>query len=544
MSIGHRIKQSLSNWGRIQEILRIFAKYGFANLIQEIGLGSLQASDTGTPPRTMPSQLRKAFEELGPTFIKLGQIMSTRPDLLPPEYIAEFSKLRDDVPAFSFTEVETIIEEEFGRSLGEIYQNFEPAPIAAASVSQVHRAKLREPEAGLLEVVVKVQRPHITEKIQADIQILYFLARSLEKVRKDFRLFNLTGIVREFQKSISEELDFGLEAKNIEEIGRNSQENEVVVFPQVVWSSSSKRVLTMSELKGQVLSQVKKYPSSIDRPYLADSLAEFFLESIFFHGHFHCDAHPGNLILIEEGRGKIGLVDFGMVGRLSPDLRDKMSRIFLALVSRDFTSLASLYTEVATFNRRFSLKEFRSDLESLLEPNLNKPLSQVDVGAMMLNSIQIARKYEVKLPRDLILFYRAVVTLEFLGRSIDPEFTFLKFGTSFSKKLIQRKLSTENVTRDLFRFVEGLRSLSTDIPSQLKVILNRFETDGGLDRYSDGIQAFKQSNKILTLSIVLFGLILGSSLLSSFQPQHFAVLPLWVVAGFAFLLLLIQIFRR
>ncbi|PIR23290.1 MAG: hypothetical protein COV44_03675 [Deltaproteobacteria bacterium CG11_big_fil_rev_8_21_14_0_20_45_16] len=544
MSIGHRIKQSLSNWGRIQEILRIFAKYGFANLIREMGLSSDQSGDEATHAKSMPWQLRKAFEELGPTFIKLGQIMSTRPDLLPPEYIAEFSKLRDDVPPFSFIEVETIIEEEFGRSLGEIYESFETTPIAAASVSQVHRAKLQEPEAGLLEVVVKVQRPHITEKIQADIQILYFLARTLKKVRKDFRLFNLTGIVREFQKSISEELDFGLEAKNIEEIGRNSQENEVVVFPQVVWSSSSKRVLTMSELKGQVLSQVKEYPVSIDRPYLADSLAEFFLESIFFHGHFHCDAHPGNLILIEEGRGKIGLVDFGMVGRLSPDLRDKMSRIFLALVSQDFTSLASLYTEVATFNRRFSLKEFRLDLERLLEPNLNKPLSQVDVGAMMLDSIQIARKYEVKLPRDLILFYRAVVTLEFLGRSIDPEFTFLKFGTRFSKKLIQRKLSTENVMRDLFRFVEGLRSLSTDIPSQLKIILNRLETDGGLDRYSEGIQAFKRTNKILALSIILFGLIIGASIISSFQPQHFAVLPLWIAAGFSFLLLLTQIFRK
>ena len=547
MKLREKIKGRISNWARFQTIVRVLTKHGFAGLIHEMGftntvpLNPLESQNRDNIPR----RLRLGFEELGPTFIKLGQILSTRPDLLPPSYIEEFSRLTDQIPSFPFNEVERILEDEFGRSPYEIFSEIESTPIAAASIAQVHRAKMRDGE--ITDVVIKVQRPNIAESIQNDIQILFFLAKSLERIRENFRLLNLTGIVREFQRSIYEELDFSIESKNIEDISKNHAKQDRVILPKVVWAYSTKRILTLSEIKGTTLSQLKSFPPNINRKALAEAIAQFFLESIFFHGLFHCDAHPGNLIIQLEDEGRIGLVDFGMVGRIGPDLRDKMGRIFLALVTQDFSNLALLYTEVATFGKRFSLREFKADIEDLLEPNLSKPISQVDVGSMMLASIQIAHKYHVQLPRDLIMFYRAVVTLEHVGRTLDPDFTFQNFGSKFAKRMIQNRFNAQNISRDLFRFFEGVRSFGTEIPSQLKSILYKLDSESffpQLDQLSEGLRSFKRSNQILSMSVIFLAFLLSATLLSSFQPQSLLVWPLWILSGFNFMILIWLLFKK
>lgn len=550
MRLKESIKGGLSNWSRLQTILKVAARHGFAGFLHEIGiLHATESQNTAnSEEESIPRRLRLALQELGPTFIKFGQILSTRPDLIPAPYIEEFEKLTDRIPGFAFESVLEIIQQELGDQAGEFFEYIEEAPIAAASISQVHRARLKNAgDSTDSEVVIKVQRPNIVETIQSDIQILFFLAQSLEKVREDFRLFNLTGVVREFQRSIHEELDFSLEAKNIEDISKAVTGIDSVVLPKVIWSHSTKKILTMSEIKGKSLSQMKEWPTELDRPYLADSVAEFFLESIFFHGVFHCDAHPGNLLVITEGRGKIGVVDFGMVGRIGPDLRDKMSRIFIAMVNRDFGSLAMIYTEVAEFGKSFSIREFKRDLEKLLEPNMSKALGEVDVSQMMYDSINIARKYHIQLPRDLIAFYRAAVTLEHVGRTLDPNFTFLNLGTRFAKKMIARRLSSENLTRDLYRLFDGLRSLGTEVPGQLKNILYRLESDDLLSQGKDfrqGIQTFKRSNQLLSLSLMCFGGIIGASILTALTPDSAATIILWAFTGFLFLLSAVQFFRR
>lgn len=546
MRLKQRFKDSVSNWSRFQEILRVLAKNGFNGWIYELGLGSphsAQESGNKVDESSIPRQLRLAFEELGPTFIKLGQILSTRPDLLPQQYIKEFSKLTDRIPSFAFSEVEAIIQSEFGKPSSEIFETIDETPLAAASISQVHRAKLREGE--IRDVVIKVQRPNIETKIRNDIQILYFFAGALEKLRSDFRLFNLTGMVEEFQRTIYEELDFSLEANNIEDISKHLKSSEAVVIPTVIRAYSSKRILTMSEIPGVSLAQLETFPENVDRAYLANSITQFFLESIFFHGLFHCDAHAGNLIIQTEGRGKVGLVDFGMVGRIGPDLRDKLGRIFLALVTRDFSTLSQLYTDVAEFGKRFSIQEFSRDIERLLAPNLSKPLGEINVGEMMMDSVQIAQKYRLRLPRDLIQFYRAVVTLEHAGRTLDPNFTFLSFGSEFSKKLVQNRLSSENLGRDLFRLFEGIRSLGTEIPSQLKNILYKLESDSlfPMDGFNSGIRTFKRSNQLLSFCILGFGSFLSASILSAFQPESLLIWPLWALSGCIVLLIIYRLIR-
>lgn len=552
MELRKSIKEGISNWGRFQQILKVLAKHGFAGIVHELGIqGPLPFGShdkKSIEEDSIPQHLRLAFQELGPTFNKLGQILSTRPDLLPPEYIEEFSKLTDRIPGFEFEEVEKILIAEFGRKGLELFEEIEEKPLAAASISQVHRAKYRDPDSGeVQEVVVKVQRPGIQEIIQSDIQILYALAKGLESIRSELKIYQLQPIVEEFQRTIYEELDFSLEAKNLDAFAKNLSHIEGVIIPKVIWPLSSKKILTMTELKGTSLAQLESFPEHVDRAHLAESTAQFFLESIFFHGLFHCDAHPGNLIINTEGRGQVGLVDFGMVGRLTSDHQEKLGRIFLSLVSRDFQNLALVYVDVAEFGRKVSISEFTKDLERLLGPNLSKPLNEINVGGMMLDSISIAKKYRIRLPRDLIMFYRSIVTLEGMGRKLDPNFKFIDFGSKFGKRILKRRFSAENITQDILKAIEGFRSLSTELPGQLKSLMYKIENDSlfpQFQKFEEGLKAFRRSNQTMALSVIFFGCVLSASIMSASTPESYLVPILWITALLIGLTALITLFRK
>ena len=525
-------KERVANWARLQTIIAVLAKHGFSGIIKDLGFGShtsSEAADEGWEKHAnIPKQLRLAFEELGPTFIKLGQLLSTRPDLLPEAYITEFAKLTDQIPHFPFSEVLEILEKEFGREPYELFSFIEEKPLAAASISQVHRARLKDSEQ---EVVIKVQRPHIETIIQSDIHILYFVAKTLERLGKNFKLINLHAIVKEFQRAIHEELDFTLEAHNIDHFKDNFPDLETIEIPEVVWNFTTKRVLTMTELKGIPLSQLPSIPQYMDRKYLAESLVNFFFESMFFHGLFHADAHPGNILLIEGGKGKLGLLDFGMVGTLGAGLRQKLSKIFLATVSRDFETLSQTYIEIGEFGRKFSAREFQADISDFLAPHLGKPLREINIGELLLDSTRIARKFQVKLPRDLIMFYRSLVTLEHIGRKLDPDFEFITYGQKFAKTLLKRRFSSEEIIRDIFKMVEGLRSLGTDLPTQLKHLLQKVENDEiGLsaEAIQPIVNEFKQTQRIQFFSFLSFSCLLVASLFSIFKPEHLLVWPLWI----------------
>lgn len=533
MSFANPLRSKLSNWNRFQEIIATLAKHGLSAWLEETDLPIPRGLRGSQPPsrESIPRHLREAFEELGPTFIKLGQILSTRPDLLPADYIEEFSKLTDQIGSLEFREVRKRMEEELGRPIDEVFDEFEEEPMAAASISQVHRAKIWDGEV-MQPVVVKVQRPQIEKDIQSDIQILYFLAQALERFGPQFRLYNLTGIVEEFQRSIYEELDFSLEAKNIEAFSKHAEEVKGIRIPRVIWSLSSKRVLTMSELEGTPLSRLREFPPLVDRSFLAEAVAQFFLEGIFLNGLFHCDAHSGNLLINPEGKGEVGVVDFGMVGRLSPELRDKLGRLFLSLVTQDYQSLVRIYTEIADFGEGFNLRDFKRDVERLLQPNLGRPLKEVDVGKMMMDSVQLAHKYQIRLPKDLILFYRSLVTLEHICRRLDPDFTFIQFGGRFSRLLLRRKFSFESISKDLLRLLDGLRSVSSDLPLQLKHLLTKLEENRlfpqlrGIER---ALERSQKGQKTIALSILSASAFVGACLLSSLEapaPLTYAAWPL------------------
>ena len=533
-------KNRLDNLSRFQTIVRVLVKHGFSGIMAELGLYQRTGSDSDSSD-SVASRLRRAFEELGPTFIKLGQLLSTRPDLLSEEYIEEFSKLTDSVSAFSFEEVEAILEEEFGTKLDELFESIEREPLAAASIAQVHRAIWRETST---PVVIKVQRPNITRVIQNDIQVLYRLASALERI-EDFRLLNPTGIVKEFQRSINEELDFTLEAKNLDHFGKQAETDDRILIPKVIWPATTKRVLTMTEMKGTPLSQIRDFPPNVNRRELAQALASFFFESIFQHGIFHADAHAGNVLIQTEGSGKLVILDFGLVGNLQPDLKKKLSKIFLSLVSRDFQALSQTYVEIGDFGRRFSVREFQRDVSNFLGPQLGKPLKDIHLGQVMLDSTRIARKYQVRVPQDLVLFYRSIMTLEALGRKLDPDFEFVSYGQMFAKTLIRRRFSYDEIWRDLVKTFEGFRTLGTELPVQMQTLVQRLDQG---DLFFGGKQAdelkntFERSMRLHAFGYLSSGFLVSAVLMNAYRPENPWGIALWCGALLCVFALLITAF--
>lgn len=539
------LKDRFANWSRFQTIVGVLAKHGFSSVLHELGLGGPKAHQTKSEAdeTTIPARLRMACEELGPTFIKLGQLLSTRPDILPDAYVHEFSKLTDQVPGFPFSQVKEILKNELGEEPEVLFSFLDPQPLAAASIAQVHKAIVRESGD---RIVLKIQRPGINKTIQTDIQILYRLASALEKVREDFRLMNLTAIVREFQRSINEELDFTLEAKNLETFLKNLGERDGITFPQPIWTFTTKKVLAMTQMEGTPLSQVSELPSSVDRAYLVESICTFFFESMFFHGLFHADAHAGNILLQPEGKGRLVLLDFGMVGTLNADLRGRLSKIFLALISQDFETLSQTYIEIGEFGRRFNSRDFQQDVASFLRPRLGRPLKEIHLGELMLESTRIARKYQVRVPRDLILFYRSIITLEAIGRRLDPDFEFITYGQNFARDLMKRRFSSDELMKDFLKTLEGLRSLGTEVPSQVRSILHRMEQDdAGL-----GFASVENQREHRHLSrIALLGFLSLNFLGLIFLSNQFEVLrnlapSLWIAWGISMLIGLIVVVRH
>lgn len=469
-----KLRAGLTHWARFQTIVKALGRLGFCSTLRE--LGWFTESVEGTQGANHAEALRIACEQLGPTFIKLGQLLSTRPDLLPEAWVLELLKLTDRVAPLPTPDILAALDHELGHPWQESFEWIDTQALAAASMSQVHRARLKESGR---EVVIKIQKPGIEKLIQSDIQILYFIARGLEKLREEFHLMNLTSVVREFQRSIHEELDFTLEAKNLELFRSQIAERERLVIPEVVWEATNKRVLTMSWEEGISLAQMTTPPSADFRP-LVEDLVTFFFESMLIHGAFHSDIHTGNVLFRDAIQGRpsqLVILDFGMVGRLSNDLRSKLSRLFLAIVSKDFESLARVYQDVGEFAGAFSLRDFERDLSDLLAPHLDRPLREVPIGQLMLDSTKVARRYRVRVPRDMIMVFRSLMTLEAIGRKLDPDFEFISYGKKFGTTLMRHRFSADEMIREVSRTLDGFRAVSQDVPIYVRQILRVLEEE-------------------------------------------------------------------
>ena len=364
--------------------------------------------------------MRMCFEELGPTFVKLGQLLATRPDLVPPEFVEEFKKLQDQVKPLSYSEIKNVVDHQFGNQ-GEVFKEFSEQPYAAASIAQVHPAILKDGT----EVVVKIQRPGIREVIDDDVSILYMIADLLQKNFEELKVFNPVGIVDEFFRTLELETNFVVEANNIRRFAENFKNEPQIVIPKVYLEYSGRNVLVMEKLEGEPLHSLRDIEDAEKEKVIKSGIHAFF-KMVFKHGLFHGDLHAGNMFILPNQ--KIGLIDFGVVGRLGSKTTDSIAAMFVALATEDYERLAYEYIDLAPYDERINGDQFARDLRSLIAPYFGLTLKNVNLGHLLMDSTSIAARHHVKVPSELMLFFKAIVTVEGMGRQVIPDFDLLPYG--------------------------------------------------------------------------------------------------------------------
>lgn len=467
------ITKTFKNAGRVREIVTVFVYHGFAEIVDRMKLSrflpSRRSESSDSKHLPIETRLRLCFEQLGPTFVKLGQLLATRPDLIPDNFVNEFKKLQDRVSSLPFDVIKKQVEAELGRPIYEVYQEFDQGPLAAASIAQAHGAVLQTGE----RVAVKVQRPGIDKIIKNDISILQGLALLLERYIPETKILNPTGIVDEFFRTITFELDFRVEANNMRRIGINLATFKKVAVPKVYLDYSTSKVLTMERFDGFRVSNVEAIKANnISPSEVVETGCDVFFHMVMQDGVFHGDFHAGNLFVLPDGR--LGLIDFGIVGRLSKRVRDSVTTMFISLMDEDYETLALEYVNLCRNDDGYNIQLLQKDLMDLISPYIGMALGEVDIGVILLRSTAVAAKHKLQVPRELMMLFKAMVTLEALGKTLDPNFDLLSIGTKLAKKSFASQYSKEQIVKDLLVVGRDLQFLLETTPRLFKQYLRRW----------------------------------------------------------------------
>ena len=415
-----------------------------------------------------PAASGLVLEELGPSFVKLGQLMSTRADIFPPEYIAEFKKLQDMVPPVSFEEVKAVIERELGRPLLEIFAEFDEKSIAAASVGQVHIAKLHSGE----KVAVKIIRPGIDRRIKEDLRLMYFLAGKAEKALEIGRVIGATNLVREFERNITREIDMMIEAGSIEKFAGNFEQVKEIYIPKVHWDYTTRSVLVMEHIDGIKMDQVEEIRAAgIDPKEVAMIGLRSFSRQLMLYGFFHADPHPGNTIVMYDGR--VSLVDFGITGYLDEEMMRQIANLFLGYAEHDYDMVMDALMDAGLINEDMDLKAFRGDLKDVSESFYGRSLQHISVKDVYDQLMDLVLKYHIRLPRNLLLLLKTFIQTEALGKILGSDASILEVTKPFAKQLLQRGLNTQSILRNLDREGRALSGYARSIPKHLNDILRQ-----------------------------------------------------------------------
>ncbi len=532
--------QAFKDLNRLREIAVLAVRHGFGEMLDRTRLweilGRKEKAETRpeTARETTARRFRLLLSDLGPTFIKLGQVLSTRPDLLPAEYINELSLLQDAVPPEPMDHVVREIEQSFGKPLAELFAHVEDKPLASASIAQVHRARTLDGQ----EVVVKVQRPAIAARIRADLDLLYYAARLLEAVVEETGVYTPVGIIEEFDSAIHEELDFTNEARNIREFVRLNAPRDFLQFPKVIEGLCSKTVLTMEFLKGEKIRSIDL--EKHDRKLLAQRILDTAFHELFEDGFFHGDPHPGNILVLEGDR--LGVLDLGVVGRIPRQMQETLVMLVMAVGLRDADTVARLIYRVATPDKRTNLHAFRQDIQGVLDSYLvHKPiLGEIEVKTIVPELLNLAVKYHVRIPKEYALLSRAVVLVEGMVRWLHPELNIGQAVLPYAKELLLGRYETGSLGTLGMKALLRLQTFATDVPTQLSQVL--LDLEGGkftvnvaseeLERIHAGIKGL---GMVAFLGFLACGLTIGAFM--SFSKLDHTVYGIPVLGGVAVLLI-------
>jgi ubiquinone biosynthesis protein len=532
---------SARDLGRLHDITSILIRFGFSDIVRRLGMANvleragkvLHWQEAGELAQLdPPARVRRALEEMGPTFIKLGQILATRMDLFSPAWIVEFEKLQDQAPSVPFEQIRQQLTEDLGAAPEEVFAELVPEPLAAASIAQVHRARLHDGE----EVVVKVRRPGIRSIVEADLRLLQRLAKIIEAESPELSRLKPREVVRQFTLSLRRELDLAAECRSAERTARNFSSHSEIVIPKVYWSWTGERVNVQEAINGipgRDLEAVEQ--AGLDRKALARCGARVLLKMILEDGFFHADPHQGNIFYLPENR--IALIDFGMVGRLSTERRHQVVDLLSGLVEREADSVVEVLLDWAQA-AHIDQDSLKLEIDGLVDQYHGVPLKELNISTILTDLTTLLRDYHLTLPPDLTLLIKSLVTLEGMGRQLDPNFDLVTEFSPFLHRALLARYAPDALVKKGWQAIVGGLDILTGLPQDLRHLL-RSARSGRLQVHVDVTRLQYFGNQLdraasrLTMGVVLAALIIGSSIVMTVDrgPELFG-LPLFGLLGF------------
>jgi ubiquinone biosynthesis protein len=519
--------------GRLQEIAAVLVRHGFGHLVAGtvVDPGS---SRTAESRLSAAARVRQVLIELGPTFVKLGQVLSVRPDILPGSFIKEFERLQDQVDPIPFSAVKEALEREWGVALEERLSSIDEEPLASASIAQVHKAVTLEGDT----VAIKVQRPEIEQRIRSDLHILYTLAAVLTGRFEMPGFYTPVGVVQEFEAAMNQELDFLQEARSISRFRGLFRDHPDVMAPHVYEEFTTGRVLVLELLQGRPLSAMDPLERAAVDPMM-DKLIDATYLQVFEYGFFHGDPHPGNLMLLDDGR--LAYLDFGVTGTLTGEMQDTLMNLFMALVYRDAEGVAlTLYRSGAT-DERVDLKGFSREVERLITKYHGASLEELSDRGTLMDFIEVASRYRIRLVTEFAVLARAVSLLDGVARRFMPDVDIVAKVTPYAQRLVGQRLGPERLGRDALRLMQQIQTAARDVPLQLNQLMMDLQTgnidigmvDRGADRLRDEI---RWAGLRLSMAVIASALgIAGALMLQPFSGTAIAELPVMPLAGVIFI---------
>ena len=516
--------------GRLSEIGRVATRHGFGYVVER------RRRRDEDEPSDRGRRLREMLDELGPTFVKFGQLLSTRPDIVPVDIVAELRKLQDDVRPVPFTDIERVIEEELGLTVERAFLSFDETPVAAASIGQVHRATL--PTGG--EVVVKVQRPSAPRQIESDLALMRSAARFVRERVRALDFIDAEELVDEFARSIREELDYLHEARNAETFHRNFGDDERVVIPRVTWRYTTPRLLTLERLEGVQLRDLDLTTRTPEqRRELAYRMTDAWMTMIFRHGFFHGDPHPANILVLEDGR--LGLVDFGLAGSLTDEDMTRLTRLFIDAATENVAALPRRLAELGVRYPKEREGELRVALEELYYRYYGARLSEIDPIQVIREAFELIYSMNLRLPTRFVILDKAIATLGAVGVELYPDFNVFEVAKPYARGLMAERFSPRRVSLRLQKEARELAGIARELPYQLHDLLEELR-DGefavklknpGVDDLARHVD--RGANR-LSIALVVVGGLIGSSLIGIFARSGPHVLGLHLLSLVGFVL--------
>lgn len=550
-----KIIKEVRDLNRFREILTVLFEEGFDFFIAKIKLKHkipvtkrIKARIEKKKTFSIEKRLRLTLERLGPTFIKFGQVLSIRPDLIPKNYIKELEKLQSNVPSFPYSIVKEQIKNELGKDIEEIFQTFEKKPIASASISQVHKATLKDNK----KVAVKIQRPKVRETLQTDIEIMFYVAKLLEKHIPKIRKFNPVQIVNEFAKWTEKELDFKREAINAKRFARNFSSDKTVKIPEIYDNLTTNKILVMEYIDGIELHNIKQIKSKkIDFKPLIEHGFNAILTQVFIHGFFHADPHPGNLIITYDK--KIAFVDFGIVGHFDENLKAKSIDLFYGVIENDTEKVVDTLIELSDTEIE-NKEELKYEIGDILEPLQNEDISNIKVSLILEEIMNIALNYGLKMPMSFVLFGKTVITLEGIALEYDPKFKIIESSKPFIEKLVRQRYNPVYVFNNFMKSMFRFRKFAEEFPDQTTKALKRIEKgtikvdieDTDIKKLS--LEIDRSGNRV-AYSMIIAALLIFTALTINFGKPFIFNVPLIPLLSFLFafilaIILLVSILRE